>query len=289
MIGSPDAAVFLMGNKLAVGEQLSGQECPYCARHGERGEKSLSITRDTSAVVYQCHRAKCGARGWVRADSASSSARSSRAANANKWGAYLKHAGPLMQDEKNWVGERWSMDDRHIRKGNIEYNGSAKRLILPIFNPDGVEIGASLRAMHAKQSPKSMIVMERDDAYCMSFYRSTAINPNVWIVVEDQASAIRASMYCSAVALLGVYMDAQRAREISKLKPDRVLWCLDKDAFNKTIEMAKRYGHMIKGSSAVCPPKDLKDMTEHELKSFLTYECKLEVEQEVEDIVLEEP
>ena len=281
MISSPDAAVYMLGNKLAVGEQLSGQECPFCARHGDRGEKSLSITRDTSAVVYQCHRAKCGARGWVRADSASSSARSSKAANANKWGAYLKHAAPLMQDEKNWCGERWSMQDRHLRKGSVEYSPSAKRLILPIFNPAGEEVGATLRAMHTKQTPKSMIVMEKADAFCMSFYKSAAPNPNVWIVVEDQASAIRASMYCSSVALLGVYMDAIRAREISKLKPDKVLWCLDKDAFNKTIEMAKKYGHMIKNSSAVCPPKDLKDMTEQELKSFLTYDCKLTIEEEV--------
>ncbi len=276
MTTGPDTIVLMLGKDLAVGDQLSGQECPYCARRGY-SEKSMSISRDYRAVIYQCHRASCGARGYVRAEGAEGAA--PRAKSESRWAAYLRYASPIMEEEKKWLASEWNMEARHFRRGMFEYSPAVKRLVCPIFNSEGVEIGASLRAMATDVTPKSMIVMTKDDELCMSFYKGTE-NTDVCIVVEDQASAIRASMYCNAVALLGVYVDSERAREIAKTKAKRVIWCLDKDAFKNTIKISTKYGYIFKRSEAVCPPKDLKDMTEQELKEFLQTECNIPIEKE---------
>lgn len=138
-------------------------------------------------------------------------------------------------------------------------------------------MGATLRAMKGDNGPKSMICMVNNDWPCMSFYEG-ASNPSTIIIVEDQASAVRASRYCSSVALVGVYMDSVKAREIAKTDKKKAIFCLDKDAFSKTIKLAQQYGDMFDTHKAVCPPKDLKDMGEEQLKEFIAEACNVEVE-----------
>lgn len=278
MSKSPETIVFMLGNSLAVGEQLSGQECPFCARLGHK-ENSLSISRELNAVVFQCHRAKCGAKGYVRADGGR--VVSDKAKAVSKWAAFLAYSTPLLDAERAWVKGQWGFEDRHLRKGMIEYSPAGRRLILPIFNGQGEEVGASLRTTTSTNGPKSMIVMTKQDELCMSFYKGER-NTDTLIVVEDQASAIRASMYCSSVALLGVYMDAIRARRLGAQQARRVLWCLDKDAFQKTVQYTTKFAHLVRGSTAICPPKDLKNMTEKELQEFLTNDCRIELAEEQE-------
>lgn len=269
-----DAIIHQLGNHLREGDQLSGQECPYCERLGS-GEKSLSITRKATAIVYKCHRAKCGREGFVRAEGASMFG--AEVAGANRYARYLRTSIPLFEKQKHQLTTMWGFDDFHFRKSGAEYTLACDRVVLPIYNREGDAVGATLRAVGKSGGPKSMICMVKTDWPCMSFYEGEA-NASTIIIVEDQASAIRASRYCSSVALIGVYMDSVKAREIAKTDKKTAIFCLDKDAFQKTIKLANTYGSMFEKHKAVCPPRDLKDMGEQELREYLADACNLEVE-----------
>lgn len=146
------------------------------------------------------------------------------------------------------------MDRVHTRKGSIEFSLSAQRLTLPIFNASGAEAGVTFRNITGKSAAKSLIAMTDMNFLCMSFYQGT-MNADTIIIVEDQASAIRASSYCSSVALLGVSMDGLRAAAIAKTSPKSVIFCLDKDAFGQNIKLSQKWGPMMKSHRAVCPLK----------------------------------
>lgn len=268
MVSSKDVMILGVGGSLGLHEQLSGQECPFC----NSGEPSFSITREATGIVYKCHRNKCGISGFVR--TAGSSDSRPAVEGKSKVGAWLRTATPLMETHKDWLYDWWKLEDRHIRKGGIEFCLANQRLMLPIYSGDGSMVGASFRTMR-DNSPKSIICMTDIEALCMSFYKNG--DSKVGIIVEDQASALRASMYCNSVALLGVHMDALRAVQIARQGWERVIFCLDKDAFSKNIELAQKWGSMMKKYVTVCPPKDLKDMTELDLKGFFTDQCNLKL------------
>lgn len=282
-VTSPDVLIYRMGNELPVGGQLSGQECPFCARLGSY-ERSLSVSREANGILYRCHRNKCGLKGWVRADGKQGSASTDRAKGSSKYATYIRSAVSLSEQQKDWLWDEWGMEDRHIRKGGIEYSPACNRLILPIYSCTKesafgrIEVGSNLRSMDKGVKPKSLICMTTTNDLCMSYYPGS-INRDVVIVVEDQASAIRASEYCSAVALLGVYMDAVRARAVARLEASRVLFCLDNDAFSTCLSMSQKYGPMMKSSMALCPDRDLKNMSDKQLRKFLTEEAKLPLEE----------
>lgn len=278
----PQAVVYNLGKNLAEGAQLSGQECPWCAARGSV-EKSMSISRAATAVVYKCHRAKCSVEGFVKAEGAPLFKKEVK--GSNRWARYLRTTAPILDKQKAWLTKQWGFDSYHYRKSGAEYTIACDRIVLPIYNREGDVVGATLRAVSTTTGPKSMICMVNNAWPCMSFYEGAG-NPDTIIIVEDQASAVRASRYCSSVALIGVYMDSVKAREIAKTDKKKAIFCLDKDAFKQNIELAQKYGQMFDSHRAVCPPRDLKDMSEEELKNFLADSCDVEVEYESKQAIL---
>ena len=269
MVSSKDVMILGVGGSLGLHEQLSGQECPFC----NSGEKSFSITREATGIVYKCHRNKCGINGFVRTAGGGESRPAVE--GKSKVGVWIRAATPLMEAHKDWLYNHWKLEDRHIRKGGIEFSLANQRLMLPIYNAEGTAVGASFRTIR-EYTPKSIICMTDIEALCLSFYKNG--DSRVGIIVEDQASALRASMYCNSVALLGVHMDALRATQIARQGWERVIFCLDKDAFSKNIELSQKWGSMMKKYVTVCPPKDLKDMTEVELQGFMKDSCGITIE-----------
>lgn len=88
------------------------------------------------------------------------------------------------------------------------------------------------------------------------------------VVVEDQFSAIRASDYLNAVALLGTHLDDIRAEEIKASKLSPIYLALDKDAWNKTIKYCIQYRSML-GLIPLRLEKDIKNMTTEELDQLM--------------------
>ena len=90
-----------------------------------------------------------------------------------------------------------------------------------MYNEDGENTGAVLRSLSGAK-PKALTHTE-DGA--MAWYRNW--QSDLLIIVEDQLSAIRASKYMNAVALLGTNLNEERAQAIARMKWFRVLIALD--------------------------------------------------------------
>jgi len=267
-----DLEILLLAKSMLDNEQRSGVICPFC--HGN--DKSLSLRREGEMIFYHCHRARCGISGMTRASPALTV--SPVLKYNNKYAETLRAAGPPSTFDCNWVAAEWGMQEKHVRKGGLQSIYGKKRIILPIYDMDGYEVGATLRSTEESVVPKSLICMTSPNSICASFYEGEQ-NPEVVIIVEDQASAIRASYYCSSVALLGTNMDVIKARAIARTDCKRAIFCLDKDAFSKSILLANKWGSMFPSHTVVLPSKDLKDMTEIELRSLMTDKCNLTIEE----------
>jgi len=101
----------------------------------------------------------------------------------------------------------------------------------------------------------------------LSCYKTQPNKPT--IVVEDIPSAVRASSYVNAVALLGTGIGLERAQEIQSHARNGVIMALDQDATGESFRWARKWG-LLWGDVKVLPLKcDLKDMNEQELKELL--------------------
>ena len=135
--------------------------------------------------------------------------------------------------------------------------------MLPVFNREGEVVGANLRSLSG-ESPKSKLHAEPN---VMAWYNVRRSKDAV--LVEDQFSAIRASRYMNAVALLGTHINDERVEAIRNAGFHNVYLALDADAYSKAISYAVKYRGAL-GVQVVRLHKDIKDMTELEADSLFS-------------------
>jgi hypothetical protein len=90
----------------------------------------------------------------------------------------------------------------------------------------------------------------------------------IWLV-EDIPSAVRAAKYVNAVALLGTRISDDAAMELSSHSSGVVI-ALDQDATKVSFKLYNQYRGLWKRTRIQPLKKDLKNMTEAELKELLT-------------------
>lgn len=89
------------------------------------------------------------------------------------------------------------------------------------------------------------------------------------VIVEDQLSALRASDYMNAVALMGTNLTEDILRTIIETPTYKAVFlALDRDAFPTAIKIAHRVRPRLK-MKVIKLPKDLKDMDETTLVDTL--------------------
>jgi DNA primase len=88
-------------------------------------------------------------------------------------------------------------------------------------------------------------------------------------VVEDIVSALRVNPYFDSVALLGTTLNAEKQREIRSLRYKNIFMCLDKDATKVSARYVKNTGINIPGLKVKFLDKDIKNMDEDELQTFV--------------------
>lgn len=130
---------------------------------------------------------------------------------------------------------------------------------MPIYNPEGEAYGYVARKLDAQPGPKTLSMVSDSVG---SWYLCSGSSELV--LVEDQLSALRASEYMNAVALLGTNLTEGTLREIKAFNPSTTFVALDKDAFPLSIKMAHRLRKVVP-TKVMRLHKDLKDMTEDEL------------------------
>lgn len=249
---------------LHEGMSLAGEECPSC-KGGSANEKTLSVTMRDGKLLFICHRASCGVRGVVGVGSNVSSSMttatpvSTRGA-VGRW--IVRESTVLPPSVSKMLFNKYGITTAHTTKWKIGWDLDTDRLVLPVFSRRKELEGTTARSLSGA-SPKSISHTE-DGA--MAWY----LNPSSdsLIIVEDQLSAIRASDYMNAVALLGTNINEDRASLIRKGGYKDVFIALDKDAFNLTLNYSIKYRSTLK----LIPlklEKDIKDMYIFELENWL--------------------
>lgn len=239
---------------LPDGQTTNQVPCPWCKRN-----KSFSVTKRGNGYVYVCHRASCHKAGWFRGSISDSGG--TRAPVRRKFTPKL-YPYSLARVEKEW--DAFLVETYAFRPGLADrmgwrYSPETGRLAIPVKSPVGETRGYIARAFDGRE-PKT-IPYRGVDAPWIGWCGDSNGGPVV--VVEDLVSALKASSYFRAVALLGINLNEEKVFEIVEQSRDVVI-CLDRDASAAAYKYAKRYA--LFGNFRVVPlSKDIKDMSTDEL------------------------
>jgi len=230
--------------------------CPKCDG-GRTGELSLSVNEKEDGIVWlRCWRASCGWRGLTMTDpTATVSGRKMK-----KVTVYRDPIEPL----GNHLQARLLGYDLHpseVYEHGWGASPDGKTLIMPIRCPYGGVRGHITRTF---DKPKRCFTYKATAQPWLDWWNCDSVH-EATIVVEDTLSACRlAGLGYRAVALLGTSISNPQAKEIATIarieglvRP--VYLALDRDAFAKSLHLAKRHAHIVR-FLPVCLTEDIKNM-----------------------------
>lgn len=246
--------IVLLGEQLSEGETIRVL-CPNC-RGGDSAEQSLSITVSDGTLLWQCFRAKCGAKG-------------------GKGGTFISQA-VTVKKKKNWEGkthelpsqvtarikELWGLEDCPNWWWTTDYGG---RVAMSVRCPKDLHRGWALRDITGEARTKVLTYIDTGEG--LSWYKTSPHYGT--ILVEDMPSAVRASRYINSVALLGTGIGTARAYEIARYATRPIIVALDNDAIDLSFKWAHKYALLWDDVEVLPLKKDLKNMGEHELEELL--------------------
>lgn len=263
------AEVKLIASELEDGETVR-EVCPFC-QGGSGGEKSLNVTVDQGAILWNCHRASCLEAGGVGSGKLvrTSERREPRKARITPYEGELAY---LTDEWKEYLAQKIGWKEWHLEEGRPMLAPEDNRVAFPIFSPMGLRRGWVLRSYEPYDKYKALTRMDIEEPH-LSYYRPNN-TPHV-VVVEDIPSAVRASRYADAVALCGGGLGLDYAMEVAAHYRS-VVWALDADATATAIRLNRQFGMLFKDRSSVLVlERDLKDEQEERLCTMLeeyTYE-----------------
>lgn len=226
--------------------------CPACGG-GSTHEVSLSI-RDVEGGLLKklsCWRASCGFWGFVSLPGAAVCTRK------------MKQAEPFSRPTVDIHGQL-------ADKLELDYGLSVRRLtlrgwrmedcltptlVIPIRAYNGDIRGHITRTF---EDPKRVFTFKETARPFVDYWPQMGASKTV--IVEDCLSAARLhQLGYTAVSLMGTNMSVDDAREINFYSPWPVYLALDRDAFDKSLKLAKRHRHVL-NMQPICLDKDIKNM-----------------------------
>ena len=250
--------------ELDYGDLLSGESrydtCPACDRKGK-----FSVTRnDDGILLYHCFRNSCslhtgGAIGgtWVRTRTAPP---------ARKRARFDYPTRKCTEEERQFLRDNLGWTDFHFKQGRVTFCDQLVGYVFPITDAVGQPRGSVVRRWNGME-PKALTYLEGEDTPRLSHYLGPARSTGV-VVVEDIPSAIKASEWINAVALLGTDCNNEAAEEIAS-RYDHVYWALDDDAFTQALKLQQQHSILFMSSQCMYLKKDIKDMDRDELIKLL--------------------
>lgn len=264
----------LTGASLAEGESTRDYVCPFCDG-GQSNEKAFVLTRADGNLLFVCHRASCARSGVLPGRSGLGDDGVLPRPNVDKEKG-RRYEGPLerlLPYQLKLLSTNYGLSPSEIDYCGIMWAPQASRLALPVRSATGRLRGYMLRGL-ANWQVKWEGWQENTDDPWMGWYKGTfGREASPLVVVEDQFSAIKASRFYPCVALLGTNFNLQKVLEIqATIAPNtRVVMCLDRDAYGKSIKAIEQWALYMDGNYSVrALSKDLKYMTDGEIISTIS-------------------
>lgn len=252
--------VILLAAEMELGETIRCV-CPRC-NGGSSQEKSLTITLgEDGSLVWNCFRAKCDESGATgnKTDIPRSTKKSEKPVKR-----FSGETVPLSEERLRLIEAKWGITDPPYWYWTPSYGG---RVAMSIRSPKFMHRGWCLRDMRGVARAKALTYIDPGEE-AISWYKTSPSAPTV--LVEDIPSAVRASTYMNAASLLGTGIGQDKAIEIATYSTRPVILALDNDATDLSFKWARKYGLLWDDVIVLPLKKDLKDMTEQQLKELLT-------------------
>lgn len=244
---------------LGDGETVGSQLCPACGG-GSRGERSMSVSRRGDSLLWKCHRASCGYSGVAGSKGYQGGTTKPVTTKGVVGRIYLRDADPLPAELVTSLVDRYHLGSNELAL--LGFDSESGRIVLPVPNAEGEMLGCVLRSESGAQ-PKALAYVEENAVAIFRNYSSDKL-----YIVEDIYSAIRASKYVNAAAILGTHLNTERITTLKYLGCKENYLALDADAYDKAV----KYCIYFRGQLQMVPVKltrDLKNLTDEELRSVL--------------------
>lgn len=247
--------------------------CPHCLG-GHNNERSLTITRNSDGVVYNCFRNNCD----LRSGAFNAAGRQKQVDNLvytklslqprkKRLSKFEGRLEPLNAEWRDYLEGKIGWTDEHHKIGRAMYAPELHRIAYPIFGPMGRRRGWVLRSYTLGVEPKALNRRDEDEVPLTSWYQRRP--GQAVIIVEDIPSAVRGALHVDTIAMNGGGLGPDAVLEIAAHKRN-VVWAFDEDATLKALAHHRKYKLYFESSTVLPLPKDLKDMTEDELTLVLS-------------------
>jgi hypothetical protein len=251
------------------------QICPSC-NGGNKREKSLTITLfPNNLIKFNCFRGSCidtvkggftldGKHGIYNTEQFTAMPTPESVSKVVAKRKYFNgQTFPLPQLYKDWIWDKWGIINPPYWYYTPEYGS---RIAMSVRSPMYADRGWVLRDISGTATHKALTYINKDETP-LSWYKNK--DKQGTILVEDIPSAVRASKYLNAVALLGTGVGLDRAVEIDISAPRPIIIALDQDATERSFVIKERW-NLLWGDVRVLPLKhDLKDLQEKDLELLM--------------------
>lgn len=255
---NPD--ILLHAASLKLGENVR-VVCPMCGG-GSTKEKSLSITLENDGTLkWNCFRAKCeSSRGTTF-----TYGNQLEKAVKKKTHVFKGTTEALTDKAKVYIALKWGIKEPPEHwYWTDDYGG---RIAMSIRSPMYVHRGWVLRAVNPNSKKKALTFVDEGEQG-ISWYKTQPQRGTV--IVEDIPSAVRASKYINAVALLGTGVGEDRALEIATHAPRPIIMALDQDATELSFKWAQKYKLLWEDVKVYPLKNDIKNMEEDRICRMFT-------------------
>lgn len=246
-----------IGRGLCVGDR-NRTICPYC-NGGVGKEKSFSVERIGTGLLFNCFRASCGKHGYAPADGLYQQVTEKRHEKAKEYQGDLERLPTRII--KILMG-KYGLTYGEMRAASWRWVPDQHRLWMPVLTFNGWERGAVAKAL-GDQNPKVLTYKYSDGPNISWHWSGTSTTPIV--LVEDIISAVKVSRHATAVALLGVHLNMEMVSELGRFTSDIIL-ALDPDAKKVALKLTEKYTNSFRNfRTALLSNKDPKDMTDAQI------------------------
>lgn len=230
----------------------------------------MSVGRTDGLLWWRCHRNKCSYRGVHGAKYDGTQERTTHA--PGRWNYAVRQ---LSDEWIEWLGSKFSLPDDVVSKEWAWTDSYDGRVVMPIRDPRGITTGYTLRGYNNPGTnprwQKALTHRIAEDVG-QAWYHSGPYPTHV-LLVEDQPSALRASMAIgvTAIALLGTSIPSSLCDKIRWVFPYKptVVVALDEDATAEAVTQLNKVRQVLPSAVVHRLDEDIKNMSQEKFLSTM--------------------
>lgn len=246
--------------------------CPFC---GAEDERSFSLTRAVSGILYHCYRASCQKQGIVGSIARPYDDPERRKQKFKCYKGALTSEIP--EDVYSTIFQPYGITKQEIRRQGIRFapggcwEGDKGRVYFPIYDYRNFQIGENLRSIHAEQTPKT-IVYRWGEIPIIHFPTGQQLSDNL-VLVEDQTSSIKVGLLSFAAAILGTNLTEDCLSLFQRIGIKKIILMMDGDKAGRiaTVKLLNLLQPFFKVDAVYLPlGKDPKHLSIEALQEVLS-------------------